>query len=123
MSSRRDPKVFLWEAREAAETALRFARGKSFDAFIADDLLRSGIERQLQIVGEALSQLSKIEPQTAEHIPRLRQIIAFRNILVHGYASVDDENVWRIVHNDLPRLIGTIDVILGGENGPEPSSP
>jgi uncharacterized protein with HEPN domain len=47
MSSRRDPKVFLWEAREAAETALRFARGKSFDAFIADDLLRSGIERQL----------------------------------------------------------------------------
>lgn len=73
----------------AAEAAQRFARDRTFEDFAADDLLRSAIERQLQIIGEALSQLSRVEPVTAERIPRLRQIIAFRNILVHGYASID----------------------------------
>lgn len=117
MSLPRDPKVFLWDAHEAAQTALRFASGRTFEDYAADKMLRSAIERQLQIVGEALAQLSRVEPQTAEQIPHLRQIIAFRNILVHGYAAIDHENVWRIVGRELPTLVEIVGALLGPEDG------
>lgn len=119
MSSPRDPRVFLWDAREAARSALRFASGKTFDNFVTDDLLRSGIERQLQIVGEALGQLSKLSPEIAVHVPNLRQIVALRNILVHGYASVDFKNIWQIVRNDVPALVESLDAILNSADGSE----
>ena len=48
----------------------------------------SGVERQLTIVGEGLNRLIKIEPAMASAITDARQIIAFRNILVHGYDIV-----------------------------------
>jgi uncharacterized protein with HEPN domain len=120
MSTQRDPKVYLWDAREAATAVLRFARGKNFDDLIEDELLRSGVERQMQIVGEALSQLAKTDPEIAGKIPYLRQIIAFRNILVHAYASIDYENVWRVIHGDLPDLILTLSALLGTEDLPTP---
>ena len=67
-------------------------------------MLRSAVERQLEIVGEALQQLSKTAPDVSAKIPDLRQIVAFRNLLIHGYATVNDETVWRTVREDLPRL-------------------
>lgn len=119
MSSKRDPRVYLWEAREAAAAVLRFARGRNFDDLLGDDLLRSAIERQLQIVGEALSQLSRVDAEIAGRIPHLRQIIAFHNILVHGYASVDYENVWKVIQKDVPDLAATLSSLLGPDDGPE----
>lgn len=119
MSSRRDPKVYLWEAREAAAAVLRFARGRNFDDLLEDDLLRSAIERQLQIVGEALSQLARVDAEIAGSIPRLGQIIAFRNILVHGYASIDYANVWRVIQKDVPDLMATLSALLGPDDGSE----
>jgi uncharacterized protein with HEPN domain len=71
-----------------------FIAGKTLDDYLADALLRSGVERQLIIVGEALSRLIKIEPTAASDISDSRQIIAFRNILVHGYDIVRTEVVW-----------------------------
>jgi uncharacterized protein with HEPN domain len=119
MSSKREPRVYLWDARAAAEAVLRFARGKSFDDLLKDDLLRSAIERQLQIVGEALSQLARADAEIAGRIPLLRQIIAFRNILVHGYDSIDYENVWQVIQKDVPDLISTLSSLLGPDGGAE----
>jgi len=59
-----------------------------------DDLLRSAVERQLAIVGEALTQLRRIDAATADAIADLPRIVGFRNILDHGYASVDIRIVW-----------------------------
>ena len=53
-------------------------------------MLRSAVERQFEIVGEALSQLAKAAPELAAQIPDLPRIVAFRNILRHGYAVVDN---------------------------------
>ena len=119
MSSARDPRVLLWDAQEAARTALRFVQGKSLDRFMTDDLLRAGVERQLQIVGEALNRLSKVAPHAAERIPHLQQIIALRNVLVHGYATVDHHNLWNIVTKDVPPLVETIHSLLGAEEPPQ----
>ena len=86
---RRDPRKFLWEALRAAELVHDFAQGQSFEDYQSNAMLRSAVERQFEIIGEALNQLSKVDPEAASHIPELPRIVAFRNILIHGYATVD----------------------------------
>jgi uncharacterized protein with HEPN domain len=58
--------------------------GKSFTDFDSDIVLRSAVERQFEIIGEALAHLARIDAAIAQKVPDLRQIIAFRNILIHG---------------------------------------
>ena len=72
----------------------RFTSAKSFADYEADDFLRSAFERQFEIVGEALNQLSRLDAATAATIAELPRIVAFRNVLIHGYASVDNRIVW-----------------------------
>jgi uncharacterized protein with HEPN domain len=80
----RDPKSLLWDAREAAEVLAAVTAGKSFTDFDSDIVLRSAVERQFEIIGEALAHLARIDAAIAQKVPDLRQIIAFRNILIHG---------------------------------------
>ena len=62
------------------------------------------MERQLEIAGEALNQLSRIDSDLAAQIPGLASIVGFRNVLVHGYAAVDDARVWDVVEHNVPTL-------------------
>jgi uncharacterized protein with HEPN domain len=67
---RRDPRADLWDAQAAVDRILEFTRGRSLDDYLADAMLRSAVECQFEIVGEALSQLAKAEPSIAQRIPR-----------------------------------------------------
>lgn len=106
---------YLWDARRAAERVARFTAGRGFDEYLADELLRSAVERQLGIVGEALAALRRVDPALAAAVPELPRIVAFRNILVHGYASVDDRLVWGVVERDLAGLRRNLERLLGSE--------
>lgn len=114
----RDPRAYLWDAREAAAAILEFIEGKTFQDYADDRLLRSAVERQFEIIGEALNQLCKIEPQWAKRIPDVPQIIAFRNVLIHGYASVNDLTVWRTIEESLPVLYETVSSLLDEAGSP-----
>jgi uncharacterized protein with HEPN domain len=105
-------KALLWDAREAAEVIAAVAAGKSFGDFDRDIILRSAIERQFEIIGEALAQLARIDAATAQKVPDLRQTIAFRNVLIHGYATVDPARVWRMIEDDLPPLRAALAALL-----------
>ena len=109
---RRDARCYLWDALKAAEAVQSFLRGRTYEAFVEDDLLRSAVERQLEIIGEALSQLAKVDPQIASNVGELPRIIAFRNILVHGYAAIDYETVWRLIEDKLPELQANLTMLL-----------
>jgi uncharacterized protein with HEPN domain len=111
----RDPLKYLWDASEVAAAITEFTQGKTAAEYAESDLLRSAVERQFEIIGEALAQFEKTDPTIAGRIPNLRSIVGFRNILVHGYAIVDDDIVWRIVQEDLPRLRQAIDQLLTAE--------
>jgi uncharacterized protein with HEPN domain len=78
----RDARTYLWDARHAAELILRFIEGTTFADYQADDLVRSAVERQFEIVGEALNQLSRVDPGLASKIDDLPRLVAFRNILI-----------------------------------------
>ncbi len=99
----RDP-AYLWDMRDAARRALDFAQGITFEQFVASDLLRSAVERQLIIVGEAARRIS--EPFRAAH-PEIpwAPIVAQRNVLVHQYEQILAERIWTVATRDLPELV------------------
>ena len=108
----RDPALLLWNAAQSAEAILRFTNGLSFDDHAATELVRSAVERQLEIFGEALNRLRRVDPEMAARISGLRGAIALRNLLSHGYESVDDRTVWTIVQQDVPALVADVRALL-----------
>jgi uncharacterized protein with HEPN domain len=103
----------LWDAQEACRLVREFTAGRTFDEYEEDALLRSGVERQLEVVGEALRRLSRTDPETASLIPDLEAVVGFRNVLAHGYDAVSDRVSWDIVQHHVPALLSLLERLLG----------
>jgi uncharacterized protein with HEPN domain len=101
---RRDAAKYLYDIGVAAERIARFCSGRTHAEFAGDELLRSAVERQFEIIGEAMNLLRREAPELVDNISEHGRIIAFRNILVHGYAEIDERVVWNIVEQKLPIL-------------------
>jgi uncharacterized protein with HEPN domain len=110
---RLETKKLLVDVVQALALLEMFARGKRIDDYRADPMFRSAVERQFEIVGEALKQLADKDPTTAERVPELRRIVGFRNILIHGYAQVDDELVWEALTTRVASLRSVVQSMLG----------
>jgi uncharacterized protein with HEPN domain len=110
-----EARKLIWDALQAASRITQFVEGADFNAYCADDLLRSGVERQFEIIGDALGRLAKLDPGWSARIPDLPRTVAFRNVLIHGYASVDDTMVWGVIERNLPRLKGCLEKITESE--------
>ena len=109
---RPDPRKSLEDMRRAAEFLVKVTAGRTLDDYRADEVLRTLVERKFEIIGEALNRLQKVDPVLAAQIPEHRQIISFRNVLIHGYDMVDEEVVWKIVQQDLPCLKQQVESLL-----------
>ena len=107
-----DPRAYVWDVQQAAEAISKFTAGLDAASYTGDDLVRSAVERQFGIIGEALNRLSKVAPDLAERVPHLRTIVGFRNVLIHGYAVVDHVRVWHIKETLLPDLHATVSALL-----------
>ena len=107
-----ESRKLLEDMREAAEKITRFAGGKTIDQYRDDEQLRWSVERGFEIVGEALSQLRKINPVMAERITGWQAIIGFRNVLIHGCSAIDHKKTWDIVQTELPVLHLELDELL-----------
>jgi uncharacterized protein with HEPN domain len=108
----------LWDAQRAAERIARFTAGRSLEDYRADDMLRAAVERQFEIIGEAFGSLRRVDPDLAGGIPGLPRIVAFRNLLIHGYASIDDRVVWGVVEGHLAGLRATLAALLDRKDFP-----
>jgi uncharacterized protein with HEPN domain len=109
--------MYLWDARDAADAIADFLTGLDDPTYKQSQLVRAAVERKFEIVGEALAQLSKLDPQLAARIPELREIVGFRNILIHGYASIDHDRVLANAREKLPALRDVIDGLLNDLEG------
>jgi uncharacterized protein with HEPN domain len=113
----RDARAYLWDARHAADAILGFIAGLDVHTYATTEVVHSAVERKFEIIGEALGQLSKLDPVLAGRIPDIRAIIAFRNVLIHGYAAIEHDRVWRIAEQSLPALRTVVAALLD-ELGP-----
>jgi uncharacterized protein with HEPN domain len=107
-----DARKLVWDARQAIVRVLDFTQGKSFSDYQRDLMLRSAVERQLEIAGEALAKLRRVDAQTAAAIGDLPRVVGFRNVLIHGYATVDDRLVWGVIENHASSLRDALDALL-----------
>jgi uncharacterized protein with HEPN domain len=106
----RDP-AYLWDMREAALLVRKFTQGKTYALFSADPLLRSAIERQLEIIGEAARRISHQFQIEHPEIP-WRSIIGLRNILIHEYGEVRLDRLWLVSTRDVPALVDQLDPLI-----------
>lgn len=109
---RHDPRAYLWDAREAAEAIANFVREIDEATYAESSLIHSAVERKFEIIGEALNLLSKSDRDLARRIPEIEKIVAFRNLLIHGYAVVDHARVWAIARDTLPTLRKAVSALL-----------
>ena len=103
---------YLFDIQQACEALVQFTTGKSLDDYQASALLRAAVERQFEIIGEALRQMLSIAPDLSSQITDHQKIIAFRNRLIHGYSDIAHDVVWGVLESNLPKLKREVDELL-----------
>lgn len=119
---RRDARSLVQDILDAVGDVRSFLAGHDAVHYASNALLRAAVERKLEIAGEAMSRLAKLDPPLAAQITDWRAIIGVRNVLIHGYAEIDDALVYRIAREDLDLLETEARRLLGGlDQQPESS--
>ena len=108
---RPEARKYLYDIWRAAELLTEFTADKAFADYERDAMLRGG-RAPVRGDREATAKLAKVDQALATRIADYRRIIAFRNILIHGYADVDDRLVWDVVEAKLPALRRNVEVLL-----------
>ena len=108
----RRPDVFLDIAQRALRQIPKFLAQRSLPDYLTDELCQSAVERQLEIAGGALGQLRKIDFALFSRISDGDLIVAFRNVLAHGYATLDHRRVYDIASNRVAYLQRVIEQLL-----------
>ena len=101
---RLEAKKYLYDIQRAAEEIAEFTTGKQLADYEREPMLRRAVERPSQLSARRYARLAKTDAPLATRISQYERIIAFRNVLIHAYAEVDDCLVWDIVQTDLPLL-------------------
>ena len=105
----------LLDVRDAGESVLQHTAEKNLAEYSANRFFRRAVEREFEIIGEALNRIDRLDPPAASRISELRLIVDFRNRIIHGYDTVDDRVVWGIVEKHLPRLIEEVGSLLDAD--------
>lgn len=111
-----EARKYLFDVQQATDLIDTFCAGKSFADYQRDPMFRSAVERQFEIIGEAISRFAQLNPRVAEKLTEYRRIIAFRNILIHAYATIDDRIVWGVVEGKLPQLRQEVNSLLAADS-------
>ena len=107
-----DPKACLLDALHAACDIREFCSSLTVQDYASNKLVRAAVEREFEIIGEALNRLHKADPALLARITDYKRIIGFRNVLAHGYDAIVDLAVWQIVEEKLPNLIEELQALL-----------
>ena len=114
--------ALLWDLLTAVQRIQGFVAARTWHDYAGDVLLRSAVERQFEIAGEAMSVLRKLDPQTADRVPNANKMVGMRNILIHGYAQVNNQTVWQAATADLSQVTATVAALLTEAGPPDAAS-
>jgi uncharacterized protein with HEPN domain len=103
---------WLQDIADACALIRRATQEHTLASYEQDAVIRSAVERNFEIIGEALNRIRRTDPATAARVPEHGDIIAFCNLLIHGYDVVDHARVWQVIQEDLPRLQEQVQTLL-----------
>ncbi len=107
----RDESLYLGDIQESCEKILRFTKGMAYKEFVHDDLHFDAVLRNLEVIGEAVKNISEETRITYPNV-KWRKIAGFRDIVAHEYFGVNEETVWDIVKNQVPDLLEIVKTML-----------
>ena len=107
-----DTRKNLIDILQAAEEIQDFICGMDFKEYQNNLVTKRAVERDFEIIGEALNRIKLADDKVLENISEHHRIIGFRNILIHGYDIVDESIVWQATVNHLPILVKEIKELL-----------
>jgi uncharacterized protein with HEPN domain len=108
----------LHDALIAARYIGQFVEGRTFADYLADVYFRSAVERQFEILSEALNVAFGADPGIAELIPEISQIVGMRNRIAHSYDRIDDAIVWQAAIEKAPALADRLQSLLDAYGDP-----
>lgn len=103
---------WLSDIKTSAEIIFSATKDKDYADYNNDVILRAAVERHFEIIGESVNRIARHDPETAGKISDYSKIISFRNILIHGYDLVNDDDVWSVVQESLPVLYRQVTGLL-----------
>jgi len=108
---KREIKKYLFDIKISIDSINEYlGETKDFNEYQKNKLLRRAIEREIEIIGEAVNHMLSIDPDI--RIENARRIVDTRNWVIHGYDKVDDTIMWGIIMNHLPKLRSEIKDLL-----------
>ena len=111
-------KKYLFDIKESIDSIEKYLGAKrDFKVYSTDKMLRRAIEREFEIIGEAMNRIDKLD--SALNISSKKKIINMRNRVIHGYDKVDDELIWGTIVRHLPILKIEIENLLRTGNNVE----
>jgi uncharacterized protein with HEPN domain len=110
----RDLSAYLQDVLDACNSIEDVMSGISLDEYRSKRAVRSAVEREFIIIGEALRRVSTLDERLFSSISNSRAIVDFRNLLAHDYGAVDDDAVFGLVYSDLIVLKAEVGELLDG---------
>ena len=104
-------KKFLFDIKESIDSIENYLGDKrDFKVYLSDKMLRRAIEREFEIIGEAMARLERLD--SSIEISSKKQIISMRNRVIHGYDKIDHEIIWGTIVRHLPKLKVEINTLI-----------
>jgi uncharacterized protein with HEPN domain len=114
-------KKLLFDVLDSGLSIRQWCSGRSFADYEEDRQFRRAVEREFEIIGEALNRLPQTDPDVAARVSDLHRIVGFRNRIIHGYDAIDDAAVWGVTESYLPHLISELESLLKEDGEPSDS--
>ncbi len=105
---------WLFDVQSAIADIHSFLDGKElkFETYKSNKMLKRAVERELEIIGEAVNRIVKRDPAYLDKIQGAQNIVGLRNQIIHSYDNISDENIWAILVNHLAHLKKDVDELL-----------
>lgn len=102
----------LWDIDDSASFIIKISGSLGLQAYLENRVIRDAVERNFEIIGEAMRLIGQIDPDTIRLIDGHREIIGLRNRIAHGYRGIDDELMWNFIQLSLPTLLKQVQALL-----------
>ncbi len=102
----------LQDVLAAAQDIDSYLSELDYEQYASSSMTQAAVERKFEVIGEALNRMVRLDEAIVSELYQYKRIIGFRNVIAHGYDSVDSELVWDAVRNHLPQLKIQVEQLL-----------